>query len=195
MITHRRAWACLWVLVTFCALFFPSQARADPFAGTWYAVPESLTPVGGRETYSVTARTTAGVTTFDISFNCGAIRPCTRSGTSATLGRPDHFVVGNFVAPAPKRLFIFVHDPSCTTRYGAAAYLGVWSDTGAPPFIAQCFLTRMVTAPGGVGPVPVPAPRPLPSFRLPTIPPFVQRPGALPAPNPSPQLPQPLPPG
>jgi hypothetical protein len=181
------------LLCVFAAFFaFATPARAAPLEGTWYAVPATLTPVGGRETYSVTAHTTpSGAITFQISFFCSAVRPCSQTMSAVTLGGPDQYIAGNFVAPAPKRLFIFVHETSCTSRYGAAAFLGIWTDNGSAPFIAQCYVNRVIALPGGVGP----APRPLPAFRVPAIPPYVLRPGALPAPNPSPRVPQPVPPG
>jgi len=171
-------WSCLFSFAALLAVASPAHA----LEGTWYAIPDTLTPVGERETYWVTAHTPDAVTTFQITFNCGAARPCSQSATAIRIGGVDQFVAGAFASPAPKRLFIFVHDASCTTRYGAASYLGVWSDTGGAPFIAQCFVAGRITLPNDVRP----EPRPLPTFRLPTIPPRVLRPGPLPTPTPSP---------
>ncbi|MFZ2031148.1 MAG: hypothetical protein WAU68_12615 [Vitreimonas sp.] len=171
--------------VTFLSLAIAGEANATPPDGDWVEVTGVLYPPGSRETYGFSEVTRGGVTTFNISVSCGAA-PCPLTTTNVTEYSPTVTIAGAFSALAPKRYFIFFHNETCTTPYGPAAYLGLWSDTGGAPYIVQCFVPRRLSiTPRGIGPHPIGPPN-LPPIR---IPPLIQRPAPIgpgPAPGPIP---------
>lgn len=176
----------LAALAVFTCLAFATRADATPPDGAWVEA-SGVYPPYARETYIFAEVTGGGTTTLSINVNCGAPAPCALSTTSVMEVAPNVFVAGPFSAPAPKRYFMFLHDASCHV-YGSTAYVGVWTDTGGAPFIAQCFVPRRLSIPPphGVGPRPIGPPN-LPPIR---IPPYVQRPAAVgPGPFPGPTPP------
>jgi hypothetical protein len=119
--------------VVFTTALVASPVQAAPLEGTWVGVEASLSPTPSPHAYSVTAH--GG--TFTVAYDCGAAR-CTATVAPVEFAA-GQYAAGGFSPPGPYAIFIFVPYPDCRTRYGANAYLGLWTNTGSAPLIAECF--------------------------------------------------------
>lgn len=162
-----------------------TRADAAPLpTATWVGIPESVSPAGSAFTSRFAVVTDASGSQSTLVFTCASGPTCTASQPLTEVAG-GVYVAGPFAAPAPKRLFLVIRDTTCTPRYGATAWLGVWTDTGGAPFIANCFVPMQLMLPRNL------RQRPLGPIVLPhiPIPPVLQRPapiGPLPLPTPAP---------
>ena len=170
--------------IAFAATLVASPAQAAPLEGTWLGVEASLSPTPSPHAYSVTAH--GG--NFTVVYDCGGAR-CTAT-VAAVEFAAGQYAAGGFSPPGPYGLFIFVPHSDCRTRYGARAYMGVWSNAGGPPFVAECFAPPAFRP---IGPADRRPPRVDPPLRPGNfnIPPYLRRPQLVIPPPGGPNAPQP----
>jgi len=173
--------------VAFLCVALSVTADASPPAnGTYYGVADTLNPVGSRHTISVMSRTDGSGTMLTVVYPCGAAAPCSQSKPAREVIRGVMLAPG-FDATAPKPVLLMVASATaCTARFGPEAWAVLWSDTGGPPYTAECLSRSAAPITGGSGTPGTPHPMPIPQIRIPRIPPYVERPVIPPTPNPGP---------